>query len=162
MTSSGSNNEQRELSGVAAGADRVVREVIGGQSTSESADKGGTRTAAGAAGAVNGLLGKPKSTNLGVQVGSAVLPGGDKASLGGGNPGAGGGGGAGGPGGGGTPSTVIFDPRTDFSVALAGLADFRKNRAPWRSNNFVSMIGGVGGLGRAGSQSRRSLLGSIT
>lgn len=50
-------------------------------------------------------------------------------------------------------------PRSDFSVILAGQTARRPDRSPSRSNNFVSMVGGAGGLGRRSDTAKRTLIG---
>lgn len=50
-------------------------------------------------------------------------------------------------------------PRSDFSVVLAGQVGKRADRSPSRSNNFVSLVGGAGGLGRRSAESKRTLIG---
>jgi hypothetical protein len=54
-------------------------------------------------------------------------------------------------------TTINTSPRSDFSVILAGQVGNRPNRSPARSNNFISLIGGAGGLGRR--QAQRTLIG---
>lgn len=56
-------------------------------------------------------------------------------------------------------TTVTNGPRSDFSVVLAGQVGKRPDRNPARSNNFVSLVGGSGGLGRRTSEAKRSLIG---
>lgn len=56
-------------------------------------------------------------------------------------------------------TTITATPRSDFSVVLAGQTGTRPNRGPARSNNFVSLIGGAGGLGRRTSEAKRTLIG---
>lgn len=50
-------------------------------------------------------------------------------------------------------------PRSDFSVVLAGQVGTKRDRSPSRSNNFVSMVGGAGGLGRKTDAAKRTLIG---
>lgn len=79
---------------------------------------------------------------------------------GGGTGGGGSGGGGGGGGGGGAITTdVNTNPRGDFSVVLAGMQGEKANRGPARSNSFISLIGGAGGLGRRTSEAKRTLIG---
>lgn len=60
----------------------------------------------------------------------------------------------------GPEKTVVTNgPRSDFSVVLAGQVGKRPDRNPARSNNFVSLVGGSGGLGRRTSEAKRSLIG---
>lgn len=60
----------------------------------------------------------------------------------------------------GAEGTVVTNgPRSDFSVVLAGQVGRRPDRSAARSNNFVSLVGGAGGLGRKTSQAKRSLIG---
>ena len=56
-------------------------------------------------------------------------------------------------------TVVTAGPRSDFSVVLAGQVGRRPDRSPARSNNFVSLVGGSGGLGRKTSEAKRSLIG---
>lgn len=56
-------------------------------------------------------------------------------------------------------TTVAGGPRSDFSVVLAGQTGKRPERSAARSNNFVSLVGGAGGLGRKTSEAKRSLIG---
>jgi len=56
-------------------------------------------------------------------------------------------------------TTITAAPRSDYSVVLAGQVGNRPNRSPSRSNNFVSLVGGAGGLGRATNESKRTLIG---
>lgn len=56
-------------------------------------------------------------------------------------------------------TTVTGNPRSDFSAVLAGLLGRRPNRGAARSNNFISLVGSAGGLGRATATARRSLIG---
>jgi hypothetical protein len=56
-------------------------------------------------------------------------------------------------------TTVTNGPRSDFSVVLAGQVGKRPDRSAARSNNFISLVGGAGGLGRKTSQAKRSLIG---
>lgn len=56
-------------------------------------------------------------------------------------------------------TTVTGGPRSDFSVVLAGQTGKRPERSAARSNNFVSLVGGAGGLGRKTSEAKRSLIG---
>lgn len=56
-------------------------------------------------------------------------------------------------------TTVTSGPRSDFSVVLAGQTGKRPERSAARSNNFVSLVGGAGGLGRKTSDAKRSLIG---
>lgn len=56
-------------------------------------------------------------------------------------------------------TTVTSTPRSDFSVVLAGQVGRRADRSPSRSNNFVSLVGGAGGLGRRSAESKRTLIG---
>lgn len=68
-------------------------------------------------------------------------------------------GGSGASGGGPVGTTITSGPRSDFSVVLAGQVGKRPDRSPSRSNNFVSLIGGAGGLGRKGQEAKRTLIG---
>lgn len=68
-------------------------------------------------------------------------------------------GGDGDGGGGDIGTTINTNPRGDFSVVLAGLQGERANRGPARSNSFISLIGGAGGLGRRTSEAKRTLIG---
>lgn len=56
-------------------------------------------------------------------------------------------------------TTITNGPRSDFSVVLAGQVGRRPERSAARSNNFVSLVGGAGGLGRRTSEAKRSLIG---
>jgi hypothetical protein len=59
-----------------------------------------------------------------------------------------------------SPGTVnTGGPRSDFSTVLAGQVQRRPERNPARSTNFVSLIGGAGGLGRRSENSKRTLIG---
>lgn len=53
----------------------------------------------------------------------------------------------------------VATPRTDASVILAGQVGTKPDRSPSRSNNFVSLVGGAGGLGRRTQQAKRTLIG---
>lgn len=63
------------------------------------------------------------------------------------------------PGDGPESTTVTGNPRSDFSAVLAGLLGRRPNRGAAHSNNFISLVGSAGGLGRATATARRSLIG---
>ena len=56
-------------------------------------------------------------------------------------------------------TSITATPRSDFSVVLAGQVGRRADRSPSRSNNFVSLVGGAGGLGRRSAESKRTLIG---
>ena len=56
-------------------------------------------------------------------------------------------------------TTVTATPRSDYSVVLAGQVGTKPDRSPARSNNFVSLVGGAGGLGRRTSEAKRTLIG---
>jgi len=56
-------------------------------------------------------------------------------------------------------TTNTETPRGDSSVVLAGQVGAKKDRSPARSNNFVSLVGGAGGLGRKTSTAKRTLIG---
>lgn len=59
----------------------------------------------------------------------------------------------------GAPGETQTAARTDSSVVLAGQVNRRPDRSPARSNNFVSMIGSAGGLGRRSGDAKRTLIG---
>ena len=56
-------------------------------------------------------------------------------------------------------TSITATPRSDFSVVLAGQVGKRPDRSPARSNNFISLVGGAGGLGRRSAEAKRSLIG---
>lgn len=56
-------------------------------------------------------------------------------------------------------TNISSAPRSDFSVVLAGQTGNRPNRSAARSNNFVSLVGGAGGLGRKTDAAKRTLIG---